>query len=36
MLCDEEVVAEAAVAPHGNFVITAILPEDATVTVEAA
>jgi hypothetical protein len=31
-----EVVAEAAVAAHGYFVLTAILPADPEVTVEAA
>jgi hypothetical protein len=32
----DEVVAEATVAAHGYFVLTAILPADAEVTVEAA
>ena len=30
------VVAEATVAPHGYFLLTAVLPEDAEVTVEAS
>jgi hypothetical protein len=31
-----EVVAEAAVAAHGYFVLTALLPADPEVTVEGA
>jgi len=32
----EDVVAEATVAAHGYFVLSAILPADADVTVESA
>jgi hypothetical protein len=36
MLWRGEVVAETEVAAHGHFVLSAILPADAEVTVEAA
>lgn len=36
MRLGDQVVSEAAVAPHGFFVLAAILPADAQVTVEAA
>jgi hypothetical protein len=34
MYCGSEVVAETAVAAHGHFVLAAVLPADAQVTVE--
>ncbi len=36
MRSGDQVVAETTVAPHGYFVLAAVLPADASVTVEPA